>query len=68
MKKYLKTIVTIMILLSILVALSGCGIKNDVKTMEEKIRRELEETTENEQQPESESDTQDNGSGNSMRM
>ena len=48
MKRYLKFIVTIMILLSILVALSGCGIKNDVKTMEEKIRRELEETTENE--------------------
>ena len=46
MKRYLKFIVTIMILLSILVALSGCGIKSDVETIEEKTRRELEETTE----------------------
>ena len=56
MKRYLKFIVTIMILLSILVALSGCGIKSDVETIEEKTRRELEETTENEAEESDEGD------------
>ena len=39
-----------------------------LRNLEQEPQDGQEETTENEQQPESESDTQDNGLGNSMRM
>ena len=61
MKRYLKFLVTIIVLLSILVALSGCRIKNNVQTIEEKIRRDLEETIENEEKSDDETvETEEN--------